>query len=169
MSRTQPNKSILDDVLNLECKTTKIIDSEGFVIPPNKKPLYLRTSAPLIQPEDANFSLEKVLQNSNLLTWKHLANRIHYIADPGICSLECSISLAQDCLKSKIIFQHIADEISAFIGGIPFDKDEKTFSLRFKDVAALKFLKQVFKGQNDHALYCLYAKWIIGGEWMNSF
>jgi hypothetical protein len=100
-------------------------------------------------------------------TISYLADKIYYISDPSISDdLECSIGLLQDCLKSEVIFNHTCDEISE-LTGLSFEKNDKTFSLRFRGVNALKLLKKVFKIRPTHALYPLYAKWIVGATWMD--
>ncbi|AHL67567.1 hypothetical protein DH26_gp074 [Chloriridovirus anopheles1] len=102
------------------------------------------------------------------LTISYLADKIYYISDPSISDdLECSIGLLQDCLKSEVIFNNACDEISE-LTGLSFEKNHKTFSLRFRGVNALKFLKKVFKTRPEHPLYPLYAKWIVGAVWMDT-
>ena len=99
-----------------------------------------------------------------------LTNKVFYISHPSISSLECNVSLKGPHVDTAL-FILLVDEILKLSRFNPIDIkiDFKTFSLQFKDVAAMKFLNLIFKDRFDHALYPLYYKWIEGAEWMSTF
>lgn len=99
-----------------------------------------------------------------------LTNKVFYISHPSISSLECNVSLKGPHVDTAL-FILLVDEILKLSRFNPIDIkiDFKTFSLQFKDVAAMKFLNLIFKDRFDHALYPLYYKWIEGAEWMSKF
>ena len=99
-----------------------------------------------------------------------LTNKVFYISHPSISNLECNVSLKGPHVDTSL-FILLVDEILKLSRFNPTDIkiDRKTFSLQFKDVAAMKFLNLIFKDRFDHALYPLYYKWIEGAEWMSKF
>ena len=99
-----------------------------------------------------------------------LTNKVFYISHPSISNLECNVSLKGPHVDTSL-FILLVDEILKLSRFNPIDIkiDFKTFSLQFKDVAAMKFLNLIFKDRFDHALYPLYYKWIEGAEWMSKF
>lgn len=100
-----------------------------------------------------------------------LLDRLFYISHPSMSSLECSINLNNCSIGSEEVFNSIVQEIMQLASFNPkqVKKIFKTFSVIFKDVAALKLLNVLFKGHEDHALFPLYTKWLSGGEWMASY
>ena len=99
-----------------------------------------------------------------------LTNKVFYISHPSISNLECNVSLKGPHVDTSL-FILLVDEILKLSRFNPTDIkiDRKTFSLQFKDVAAMKLLNLIFKDRFDHALYPLYYKWIEGAEWMSKF
>lgn len=97
-----------------------------------------------------------------------LLNRLFYISHPSLSSLECSINLSNCSIGSEEAFNSLIQEILqlANFNHKQVEKVFKTFSIVFKDVAALKLLNILFKGHENHALFPLYLKWISGTEWM---
>jgi hypothetical protein len=95
-----------------------------------------------------------------------ILDRLFYISHPSISTLECSINL--NVGAGNALFDGMANEIIS-LGSFNPEQIElraKTFSVLFKDVAAMKLLNIIFKGHSNHALYPIYLKWIEGSEWM---
>ena len=93
-------------------------------------------------------------------------DRLFYISHPSLSNLECSINL--NIGVDNAFFDEVVNEILS-LGNFnleQIEKREKTFSVLFKGVAAMKLLNIIFKGQSNHALYPIYLKWIEGSEWM---
>ena len=90
-------------------------------------------------------------------------NRMFYISHPSLASLECTINFLN---YSEELFNHIFLEIIKWADFNPKQVEKKysSFSITFKDVAAMKLLNIIFKGQEDHALYKIYQKWLGGSE-----
>lgn len=99
-----------------------------------------------------------------------LTDKVFYISHPSISSLECNVSLKGPHVDTALFILLVAEilKLSRF-NLIDIKIDYKTFSLHFKDVAAMKLLNLIFKDRFDHALYPLYYKWIEGAEWMSKF
>ena len=72
--------------------------------------------------------------------------------------------------KRNDLFYNIASEIIEMTNVNP--KQVKinisTYSILFKDVAAMKLLNVLFKYNKGHALYPIYLKWLEGSEWMST-
>lgn len=117
---------------------------------------------------DESETINKMKDQQTLLNL--LTNKVFYISHPSISSLECNVSLKGPHVDTAL-FILLVDEILKLSRFNPIDIkiDFKTFSLQFKDVAAMKFLNLIFKDRFDHALYPLYYKWIEGAEWMSKF
>jgi len=129
------------------------------------------------------------LKNEDDKVKTRLLESITYISHPSLSSLECSINLKhlsplfltpdqllrepQEELKkiNNYTFNLIANKVLSMESFNPTQviKNYKCYSLKFKDVAAIKFLKMVFKGHTNHALYQLYIKWVSGSEWMLNY
>ena len=102
------------------------------------------------------------LKNSDILLLKSvLSNRLFYISHPSLSGLECSFNLS-NCIISPEFFDHVVEEIMKldFFNVNQVEKKYNTFSIIFKDVAALKILNFIFKDQPFHVLYPLYLKWV---------
>ena len=99
-----------------------------------------------------------------------LTDKVFYISHPSISSLECNVSLKGPHVDTALFILLVAEilKLSRF-NLIDIKIDYKTFSLYFKDVAAMKLLNLIFKDRFDHALYPLYYKWVEGAEWMSKF
>lgn len=108
-----------------------------------------------------------------------LLNRLIYISHPSTSYIECAINLYKwpisDMLLTeqtnvKTLFYNIAQEILEMSNCNPKQVNIKyeTYSILFKDVAAMKFLNIIFKGNENHALYKIYLKWLEGSEWMSN-
>ena len=116
-----------------------------------------------------------------------LRERIFYISHPSLSNLECSINLSQkssiDALwpfgpqgvicaigtnDRNIFFEETVKEILVLGNFNPkqIEIRDKSQTILFKDVAAMKLLNIIFKDNEDHALYPIYLKWIDGSEWM---
>jgi len=143
-------------------------------------PLDLITSRNLTKnPLDKSATILK--DNKNLLLKDMLRDRLFYISHPSLSSLECSINLklCNNCPEDKdglqipedVFFEETVREILSLANFNPkqIEKKNRTWSLLFKDVAAMKLLNIIFKGHEDHALYPIYLKWIDGSEWMSKY
>lgn len=113
-----------------------------------------------------------------------LLESITYMSHPSLSCLECSINLkrlvsplfltkkelqaTEGVEQAESTFNIIADKVISMETFNPTQiiKNYKLYSLMFKDVAAIKFLKLLFKDHKNHALYQLYIKWVSGSEWM---
>lgn len=119
-----------------------------------------------------------------------LRKRIFYISHPSLSNLECSINLnlsqkrsgidtlwpfgPQDVICAygtndrNIFFEETVKEILVLGNFNPkqIEIRDKSQTILFKDVAAMKLLNIIFKDNEDHALYPIYLKWIDGSEWM---
>jgi DNA-binding transcriptional regulator WhiA len=109
--------------------------------------------------------LDPLLKKNN----KHLISslildRLFYISHPSLSNLECSINL--NVAVDNAFFDKMVNEILSLdnFNLEQIEKREKTLSVLFKGVAAMKLLNIIFKGQSDHALYPIYLKWIEGSE-----
>jgi len=99
-----------------------------------------------------------------------LTDKVFYISHPSISSLECNVSLKGPHVDTALFILLVAEILKlGRFNLIDIKIDYKTFSLRFKDVAAMKLLNLIFKDRFDHALYPLYYKWVEGAEWMSKF
>ena len=114
-----------------------------------------------------------------------MRQRLFYISHPSTSGLECSINLNNCCIGSKDLFDNISKEILdlGIFNPKQIEKNYKTFSLLFKEVAAMKILNLLFKQEKDldnsgscedfpdqyHPLYKIYLKWLKGSEWMANY
>jgi hypothetical protein len=98
-----------------------------------------------------------------------IRSRLFYISHPSLSSLECSINLNSNSTREN--FDCIVETILALsnFNSKEVERNDKTFCLNFKDVAAMKLLNIVFKDDLDHALYPIYLAWILGSEWMTTY
>jgi hypothetical protein len=102
-----------------------------------------------------------------------LSERLFYVSHPSLSNLECSINLnlSQRIIPSidkNIFFEETVKEILE-LGNFnhkQIDKRDKSQTILFKDVAAMKLLNIIFKDNENHALYPIYLKWIDGSEWL---
>ena len=117
---------------------------------------------------DESETINKMKDQQTLLNL--LTDKVFYISHPSISSLECNVSLKGPHVDTALFILLVAEilKLSRF-NLIDIKIDYKTFSLHFKDVAAMKLLNLIFKDRFDHALYPLYYKWIEGAEWMSKF
>lgn len=117
---------------------------------------------------DESETINKMKDQQTLLNL--LTDKVFYISHPSISSLECNVSLKGPHVDTALFILLVAEilKLSRF-NLIDIKMDYKTFSLHFKDVAAMKLLNLIFKDRFDHALYPLYYKWIEGAEWMSKF
>lgn len=94
-----------------------------------------------------------------------LRDRIFYISHPSISDLECSINLK--IFSSNYTTFNTVVKTILLMGDfnlLQVQLNSKTFSLLFKDVAALKLLNILFKGQFNHPLYPNYLQWVGGSN-----
>lgn len=100
---------------------------------------------------------------------KALLNQLFYISHPSVSTLECSLNLKYFCFGSENLFEKITKEIIEMVKCNPEQVTikNKIFTILFKDVAAIKLLNILFKGNTDHALYQIYKNWIKGSEWLS--
>jgi hypothetical protein len=116
-----------------------------------------------------------IINNNNknqMLLLSMLRDRLFYVSHPSLSTLECSINLKTHSKKEiepQIFFEQTVEEILklANFNLKQIEAKNKTFSLLFKDVAAMKLLNIIFKDQQDHPLYPIYLNWIEGSEWMS--
>lgn len=110
------------------------------------------------------------LKNQKLLRYhaedilKKLAlHRMFYISHPSLASLECTMNFLN---YSEDIFNFIFSEMLKLANFNPeeVEKNYSSFSISFKDVAAMKLLNIIFKDNEDHALHKLYQKWLGKSE-----
>jgi hypothetical protein len=115
---------------------------------------------------DESETINKMKDQQTLLNL--LTDKVFYISHPSISSLECNVSLKGPHVDTALFILLVAEilKLSRF-NLIDIKIDYKTFSLHFKDVAAMKLLNLIFKDRFDHVLYPLYYKWIEGAEWMS--
>ena len=109
---------------------------------------------------------------NQMLLVSMLRDRLFYVSHPSLSTLECSINLRTHSRKEiepQTFFEQTVEEILKLANFNPkqIEIKNKTFSLLFKDVAAMKLLNIIFKDQQDHPLYPIYLKWIDGSEWMS--
>lgn len=100
-----------------------------------------------------------------------LRERIFYISHPSLSNLECSINLnlsQKSSIDRNIFFEETVKEILVLGNFNPkqIEIRDKSQTILFKDVAAMKLMNIIFKDNEDHALYPIYLKWIDGSEWM---
>jgi hypothetical protein len=114
-------------------------------------------------PEAQRFGLWAKPQPYTDILKNLVLNRMFYISHPSLASLECTINFLN---YSEELFNHIFLEIIKWADFNPKQVEKKysSFSITFKDVAAMKLLNIIFKGQEDHALYKIYQKWLGGSE-----
>ena len=100
---------------------------------------------------------------------KVLLNQLFYISHPSLSTLECSLNLKCFCFGSDNLFENITNEIVEMVKCNPEQVkiNNKTFTVLFKDVAAMKLLNILFKENTDHALYQIYENWVEGFEWLS--
>lgn len=115
---------------------------------------------------DKSETINKMKDQQTLLNF--LTDKVFYISHPSISSLECNVSLKGPHVDTALFVLLVAEilKLSRF-NLIDIKIDYNTFSLHFKDVAAMKILNLIFKDRFGHALYPLYYKWIEGAEWMS--
>ena len=149
----------------MHCQINKLSISEN-----TTTPLYLTTIKKESQSTKFNLVRDESEMKDQQTLLNLLTNKVFYISHPSISSLECNVSLKGPHVDTAL-FILLVDEILKLSRFNPIDIkiDFKTFSLQFKDVAAMKFLNLIFKDRFDHALYPLYYKWIEGAEWMSKF
>jgi len=104
-----------------------------------------------------------------------LLDRLLYISHPTISCVECSINLYKWPVTlllagqndPRTIFYDISTEIIQMVGANPQQTEIKyqTCSILFKGVSAMRLLNMLFKGNEDHALYPIYVKWLEGSKW----
>lgn len=109
---------------------------------------------------------------NQMLLLSMLRDRLFYVSHPSLSTLECSINLkarSKKEIEPQIFFEQTVGEILklANFNLKQIETKNKTFSILFKDVAAMKLLNIIFKDQQDHPLYPIYLKWIDGSEWMS--
>jgi hypothetical protein len=107
---------------------------------------------------------------NQMLLLSMLRDRLFYVSHPSLSTLECSINLkTKKEIEPQIFFEQTVEEILklANFNLKQIEAKNKTFSLLFKDVAAMKLLNIIFKDQQDHPLYPIYLNWIEGSEWMS--
>lgn len=133
-----------------------------------KKELPVTSIRDLVRDESVTKSetINKMKDQQTLLNL--LTDKVFYISHPSISSLECNVSLKGPHVDTALFILLVAEilKLSRF-NLIDIKIDYKTFSLHFKDVAAMKLLNLIFKDRFNHALYPLYYKWIEGAEWMS--
>ena len=162
----------------MHCQINKLSISENTTTPldlttikkESQSTKFITSIRDLVRDESVTKSetINKMKDQQTLLNL--LTNKVFYISHPSISSLECNVSLKGPHVDTAL-FILLVDEILKLSRFNPIDIkiDFKTFSLQFKDVAAMKFLNLIFKDRFDHALYPLYYKWIEGAEWMSKF
>lgn len=102
---------------------------------------------------------------------KILLERLVYISHPSTSNLECIINLYKwsffEMLQNrsdnqKVLFYDVASEIVAMTNLNPVEVkiNYYTYSILFKNVAAMKLLNILFKDNKEHSLYPLYLKWL---------
>lgn len=147
----------------MHCQINKLSISENTTTPLDLKELPVTSIRDLVRDESVTKSETKDQQTLlNLLT-----DKVFYISHPSISSLECNVSLKGPHVDTALFILLVAEilKLSRF-NLIDIKIDYKTFSLHFKDVAAMKLLNLIFKDRFNHALYPLYYKWIEGAEWI---
>ena len=161
----------------MHCQINKLSISENITTPldltikkESQSTKFITSIRDLVRDESVTKSetINKMKDQQTLLNL--LTNKVFYISHPSISSLECNVSLKGPHVDTAL-FILLVDEILKLSRFNPIDIkiDFKTFSLQFKDVAAMKLLNLIFKDRFDHALYPLYYKWIEGAEWMSKF
>ena len=160
----QINKlSISENTTTISENTTTI--SENTTTPLD---LTIKKESQFIRDHESE-TINKMKDQQTLLNL--LTDKVFYISHPSISSsLECNVSLKGPHVDTALFILLVAEilKLSRF-NLIDIKIDYKTFSLHFKDVAAMKLLNLIFKDRFNHALYPLYYKWIEGAEWMSKF
>lgn len=152
----------------MHCQINKLSISENTTTPLDlKKELPVTSIRDLVRDESVTKSetINKMKDQQTLLNL--LTDKVFYISHPSISSLECNVSLKGPHVDTALFILLVAEilKLSRF-NLIDIKIDYKTFSLHFKDVAAMKLLNLIFKDRFNHALYPLYYKWIEGAEWV---
>jgi hypothetical protein len=146
-----------------ESQSTKFIPVTSIrdLVPIRREGIWRRSSQ-----SDESETINKMKDQQTLLNL--LTDKVFYISHPSISSLECNVSLKGPHVDTALFILLVAEilKLSRF-NLIDIKIDYKTFSLHFKDVAAMKLLNLIFKDRFDHVLYPLYYKWIEGAEWMS--
>lgn len=148
----------------MHCQINKLSISENTTTPLDLTTIKKESQSTKFIPVTIN----KMKDQQTLLNL--LTDKVFYISHPSISSLECNVSLKGPHVDTALFILLVAEilKLSRF-NLIDIKIDYKTFSLHFKDVAAMKLLNLIFKDRFDHALYPLYYKWIKGAEWMSKF
>ena len=161
----------------MHCQINKLSISENITTPldltikkESQSTKFITSIRDLVRDESVTKSetINKMKDQQTLLNL--LTNKVFYISHPSISNLECNVSLKGPHVDTSL-FILLVDEILKLSRFNPTDIkiDRKTFSLQFKDVAAMKLLNLIFKDSFDNALNPLYYKWIEGAEWMSKF
>lgn len=92
---------------------------------------------------------------------KFLLERLFYISHPSVSQLECVIKLFPIINTNSPILYRIASEIVEMSGTNPehVHLNPRTLSILFKGASAMKLLRFLFDGHEEHALYTIYFKW----------
>lgn len=113
-------------------------------------------------------NMDSTGDNKSLKTM--LRDRLLYISHPSISNLECSINL-KIFNANYTLFDTVVRNILLLTTFNPEEVslNPKTFSLVFKDVAAMKLLNIIFKDNENHPLYPNYLHWIGGSDLLTFF
>ncbi|ABF82061.1 hypothetical protein MIV031R [Invertebrate iridescent virus 3] len=98
---------------------------------------------------------------------KILSSRIHYISHPRIGGLECSINLRDVCNVSPGYCALVVKHLMLLCACNPEQifVNQWRWTVKLKNVAAMKFLSMVFADNANHPLYSLWTHWFNGTEW----